>query len=162
MADIIIRELREADLDVVWSINQENVPAVGEETREDLARIHGQSVIALVAEVSDQVVGFCMVLLPGADYGSPNYEFFCERLDNFVYLDRVAVTENFQGIGIGAALYREVEMRTDAEWFALEVNTKPRNEGSLRFHAREGFVEMEELETRPGKMVSLMVKKLKG
>jgi predicted GNAT superfamily acetyltransferase len=103
-----------------------------------------------------------MVLLPGADYGSPNYEFFCERLDNFVYLDRVAVTENFQGIGIGAALYREVEMRTDAEWFALEVNTKPRNEGSLRFHAREGFVEMEELETRPGKMVSLMVKKLKG
>jgi predicted GNAT superfamily acetyltransferase len=162
MADIIIRELREADLDVVWSINQENVPAVGEETREDLARIHGQSVIALVAEVSDQVVGFCMVLLPGADYGSPNYEFFCERLDNFVYLDRVAVTKNFQGIGIGAALYREVEMKTDAEWFALEVNTKPRNEGSLRFHAREGFVQMEELETRPGKMVSLMVKKLKG
>jgi hypothetical protein len=162
MADIIIRELREADLDVVWSINQENVPAVGEETREDLARIHGQSVIALVAEVSDQVVGFCMVLLPGADYGSPNYEFFCERLDNFVYLDRVAVTENFQGIGIGAALYREVAMKTDAEWFALEVNTKPRNEGSLRFHAREGFVQMEELETRPGKMVSLMAKKLKG
>jgi predicted GNAT superfamily acetyltransferase len=162
MADIIIRELREADLDVVWFINQENVPAVGEETREDLARINGQSAISLVAEVSDQVVGFCMVLLPGADYGSPNYEFFCERLDNFVYLDRVAVTENFQGIGIGAALYREVEMRTDAEWFALEVNTKPRNEGSLRFHAREGFVEMEELETRPGKMVSLMVKKLKG
>jgi predicted GNAT superfamily acetyltransferase len=103
-----------------------------------------------------------MVLLPGADYGSPNYEFFCERLDNFVYLDRVAVTKNFQGIGIGAALYREVEMKTDAEWFALEVNTKPRNEGSLRFHAREGFVQMEELETRPGKMVSLMVKKLKG
>jgi predicted GNAT superfamily acetyltransferase len=47
-------------------------------------------------------------------------------------------------------------------WFALEVNTRPRNEGSLRFHAREGFVQMEELETRPGKMVSLMVKKLKG
>ena len=137
----------------------------GTSTPQDLvvrAAEFGQSAIALVAEVSDQVVGFCMVLLPGADYGSPNYEFFCERLDNFVYLDRVAVTENFQGIGIGAALYREVEMKTDAEWFALEVNTKPRNEGSLRFHAREGFVQMEELETRPGKMVSLMVKKLKG
>ena len=162
MTDIIIRELRLGDLDVVWSINQANVPAVGEETREDLAKIHEQSTIALVAEVSNQVVGFCMVLLPGADYGSPNYEFFCERLDNFVYLDRVAVTENFQGMGIGAALYREVELRSSAEWFALEVNTKPRNEGSLRFHAREGFVQMEELETRPGKMVSLMVKKLKG
>ena len=162
MAEIIIRAMTASDIEVVWAINQENVPAVGEETREDLAKIHEQSTIALVAEVSDQVVGFCMVLLPGADYGSPNYEFFCERLDNFVYLDRVAVTENFQGIGIGAALYREVEMKTDAEWFALEVNTKPRNEGSLRFHAREGFEQMEELETRPGKMVSLMVKKLKG
>jgi predicted GNAT superfamily acetyltransferase len=162
MTDIIIRELRLGDLDVVWSINQENVPAVGEETREDLAKIHEQSTIALVAEVSNQVVGFCMVLLPGAEYGSPNYEFFCERLDDFIYLDRVAVTENFQGKGIGAALYREVEVQTDAAWFALEVNTKPRNDGSLRFHAREGFVQMEELETRPGKMVSLMVKKLKG
>lgn len=162
MTDIIVRELRITDLEVVWSINQENVPAVGEETLADLSKIHDQSTIALVAEVSDQIVGFCMVLLPGADYGSPNYEFFCERLDNFIYLDRVAVTENFQGMGIGSALYREVEMRADAEWFALEVNTKPRNEGSLRFHAREGFVQMEELETRPGKTVSLMVKKLKG
>ncbi|MEY4655929.1 MAG: hypothetical protein RL073_156 [Actinomycetota bacterium] len=162
MTDIIVRELRVTDLEVVWSINQENVPAVGEETLADLSKIHDQSTIALVAEVSDQIVGFCMVLLPGADYGSPNYEFFCDRLDNFIYLDRVAVTENFQGMGIGSALYREVEMRADAEWFALEVNTKPRNEGSLRFHAREGFVQMEELETRPGKTVSLMVKKLKG
>jgi predicted GNAT superfamily acetyltransferase len=162
MTDIIIREMRATDLEVVWAINQENVPAVGEETLADLAKIHDQSTIALVAEVANQIVGFCMVLLPGADYGSPNYEFFCDRLDDFIYLDRVAITKNFQGMGIGAALYREVELRSGAEWFALEVNTKPRNEGSLRFHAREGFVQMEELETRPGKMVSLMVKKLKG
>ena len=162
MTDITIRAMTASDIEVVWAINQENVPAVGEETREDLAKIHEQSTIALVAEASNQVVGFCMVLLPGAEYGSPNYEFFCGRLDDFIYLDRVAVTENFQGMGIGATLYREVEVQTDAAWFALEVNTKPRNEGSLRFHAREGFVQMEELETRPGKTVSLMVKKLKG
>lgn len=162
MTDIIVRDLRVTDLEIVWSINQENVPAVGEETLANLSKIHEQSAIALVAEVSNQIVGFCMVLLPGADYGSPNYEYFCERLVDFIYLDRVAVTEKFQGMGIGAALYREVEMRANAEWFALEVNTKPRNDGSLRFHAREGFVQMEELETRPGKMVSLMVKKLKG
>jgi len=162
MTDIIVRDLRVTDLEIVWSINQENVPAVGEETLATLSKIHEQSAIALVAEVSNQIVGFCMVLLPDADYGSPNYEYFCERLVDFIYLDRVAVTEKFRGMGIGAALYREVEMRANAEWFALEVNTKPRNDGSLRFHAREGFVQMEELETRPGKMVSLMVKKLKG
>jgi GNAT superfamily N-acetyltransferase len=84
------------------------------------------------------------------------------NLTNFIYLDRVAVTAAWQGKGIGADLYREVESRSTADWFALEVNTKPRNEGSLKFHAREGFVEMEECETRPGKKVSLMAKKLRG
>ena len=162
MTDIIIRAMSTSDLEAVWAINQENVPAVGEETLEDLAKVHEQCAIALVAEASGSIAGFCMVLLPDADYGSPNFKFFCERLDDFIYLDRVAVTSDFQGKGIGAALYNEVEKLSDATWFALEVNTKPRNEGSLRFHAREGFVQMEELETRPGKMVSLMVKKLKG
>jgi len=162
MNDVIIRAMSTSDLDVVWTINQENVPAVGEEALEDLAKIHEQCTIALVAEVSGTIAGFCMVLLPNADYGSPNFQFFCDRLDDFIYLDRVAVTSEFQGKGIGSALYSEVEKLSDAMWFALEVNTNPRNEGSLRFHAREGFVQMEELETRPGKMVSLMVKKLKG
>ena len=162
MTDIIIRAMSTSDLEAVWAMNQENVPAVGEETLEDLAKIHEESAIALVAEVSGNIAGFCMVLLPDADYGSPNFKFFCDRLDDFIYLDRVAVTSDFQGRGIGAALYIEVEKLSDATWFALEVNTKPRNEGSLRFHAREGFVQMEEFETRPGKMVSLMVKKLKG
>jgi len=162
MNDIIIRAMTTTDLDVVWAINQENVPAVGEETLEDLAKVHEQCCIALVAEVSGSLAGFCMVLLPDAEYGSPNFKFFCDRLEDFIYLDRVAVSSKFQGMGIGAALYSEVEKLSDATWFALEVNTKPRNEGSLRFHAREGFEQMEELETRPGKMVGLMVKKLKG
>ena len=162
MTDIIIRAMTASDIEAVWIINQENVPAVGEETLADLAKVHEQCVIALVAEVTGTIAGFCMVLSPDANYGSPNFKFFCDRLEDFIYLDRVAVTSNFQGKGIGAALYSEVEKLSDATWFALEVNTKPRNEGSLRFHAREGFVQMEELETRPGKMVSLMVKKLKG
>ncbi|MFN5604141.1 MAG: GNAT family N-acetyltransferase, partial [Actinomycetes bacterium] len=78
----------------------------------------------------------------------------------FVYLDRVAITADSQGRGVGPMLYREVERRTTAPWFALEVNVQPPNEGSLRFHAREGFVEVDQLETRPGKIVSLMMKPL--
>jgi hypothetical protein len=30
----------------------------------------------------------------------------------------------------------------------------------MRFHRRQGFVEVEQLETRPGKVVSLMAKNL--
>jgi len=59
-------------------------------------------------------------------------------------------------------LYRKVEQMAEASLFALEVNIKPRNEGSLRFHTREGFTLLEEVETRPSKVVCFMIKKLKG
>ena len=162
MSEYQIRTMTDTDLPVVWQINQENVPAVGDETLDALTEIFHQSVIALSAVADERIVGFCLVLNPGQKYESPNYTYFCDRLESFIYLDRVAVTAEYQGKGVGASLYRRVEQSTDAHLFALEVNTKPRNEGSLRFHAREGFVQMEELETRPGKTVSLMVKRLKG
>ncbi|MTA29152.1 MAG: GNAT family N-acetyltransferase [Actinobacteria bacterium] len=160
VSDIIVRDMTLLDLEVVHAINEENVPAVGQETFDDLRAIFGVCSINLVAEIDGRVRGFCMVMPPGVDYGSPNYLYFCDRHEDFVYLDRVAITADSQGRGIGPMLYREVERRTTAPWFALEVNVQPPNEGSLRFHAREGFVEVDQLETRPGKIVSLMMKPL--
>jgi len=160
-ADIIVRDMTLDDLNVVHAINEENVPAVGQETFEDLRAIFDVCSINLVAEIDGRVRGFCMVMPPGTDYSSPNYLYFCERHADFVYLDRVAITADAQGRGIGPMLYREVERRSTAPWFALEVNVKPPNEGSMRFHAREGFVEVDRLETRPGKIVSLMMKPLR-
>jgi predicted GNAT superfamily acetyltransferase len=162
MNDFTIRAMVADDMDTVWTINQENVPAVGEETIEVLTGLFAISTISLVAEVDKAIVGFCIVLSPTTTYQSPNYRYFCERFDDFIYLDRVAVTSDYQGWGIGAAMYRKVEHLSDASIFVLEVNTKPRNEGSLRFHVREGFELLEELETRPGKLVAFMMKKLKG
>jgi predicted GNAT superfamily acetyltransferase len=162
MTDITIRAMTASDIEVVWAINQENVPAVGEETVEVLADLLSMSLFSLVAEADNVVVGFCMILGPQTQYRSPNYLYFCERYADFIYLDRVAVTSAFQGLGLGAAMYREVERLSGSTLFALEVNTKPRNEGSLRFHTREGFVLLEEVETRPGKMVGFMIKELKG
>lgn len=162
MNKFCIRSMSASDLDLVWAINQENIPAVGEETIDVLSDLFAMSTISLVAEVDNVVVGFCMCLSPQTKYQSPNYLYFCDRFDDFVYLDRVAVTSRFQGLGIGASLYRKVEHLTDSSLFVLEVNTKPRNEGSLRFHTREGFELLEEVETRPGKVVGFMMKKLKG
>ena len=82
----------------------------------------GQCSIALAAEVGGELAGFCLVLAPGADYGSVNYGWFAARYDDFAYLDRVAVDERHRDRGIGTALYAEVERRTTARWFLLEVN----------------------------------------
>lgn len=158
---MVIRDLTLADLDAVHRINDAGAPGVHPEPREKLEAITRACCVALVAEVEAQVVGFCQVLPPRADYGSVNYAWFSSRYDDFVYLDRVAVAPGFRDRGVGARLYEEVERRVSATWFTLEVNLRPRNEGSLRFHARRGFAEVGQQETDYGALVSLMAKRLR-
>jgi predicted GNAT superfamily acetyltransferase len=160
-----LRDYRSADLAAVHAINQAEVPAVGDETAEALATIAESSTIALVAEIDDRVAGFCLVLAPGADYGSLNYRWFSDRYDDFVYLDRIAIAPAFQRRGVGRAMYAEVE-RLAAErpaatcHFTLEVNLRPRNDTSLAFLAELGFIEVGQRETAYGTLVSLMAKPL--
>jgi len=156
-----IRDIEAADLDAIHAINEAGTPGVHSEPPAQLAAITRQSCIALVAEIDGAVAGFCQVLAPGAGYQSLNYAWFSARYEDFVYLDRVAVAAEHRGRGIGSRLYEEVERRAGAPWFTLEVNLRPRNDGSLRFHARRGFVEVGQQETDYGALVSLMAKKLR-
>lgn len=162
---MLLRDYRPADLTAIHDINEGEVPSVGSTTPDELAHIADQSVIAVTAEIDDQVAGFCLVLGRGADYGSGNYEWFTERYDDFVYLDRIAIPPVFQRRGIGAAMYAEVERlaseRTPtATQFLLEVNLRPRNDTSLAFHDRLGFAEVGQRDTDYGALVSMMAKPL--
>ena len=157
----IIRELTEDDLDLMLAINQENVPAVGPETAETMRQIFEWSFLALGVEVDKALVGYCLMMKPGLPYRSTNYQWFCDKYDDFIYLDRVAFTESHQGKGYGSLLYNEVESRSSEPLFTLEVNLEPRNDGSLRFHDRLGFVEVGQQVSGSGKLVSLMAKTLR-
>lgn len=159
-----LREFRPDDLTAVHTINDTEVPAVGSETAAALAAIAAESIITIVAEVDGEIGGFCMVLGPGADYASPNYAWFAQRYDDFVYLDRVAIPPAFRRRGLGRAMYAEVERlaaakRPTATDFLLEVNLEPRNDASLAFHADLGFTEVGQREG-DGKVVSMMAKRL--
>ena len=162
---MLIRDYRPADLDAVHVINEAEVPAVGTVTPEQLAHIASESSVALVAEIDGTVAGFCLVLAPGADYGSSNYAWFAERYDEFVYLDRIAISPTFQRRGLGRALYAEVERLApercpSAPHFLLEVNLRPRNDQSLAFHDQLGFVEVGRRDTDDGVTVSMLAKPL--
>lgn len=158
---MLIRPLVPADLPTLWALNQANVPAVGEETPAAMAELLAMSSLALGVEAEGALVGFSYSLPPGRPYASENYRWFSARYASFLYLDRVAFAEGHRGKGYGAAMYREVERQAgDAEWFLLEVNLEPRNDGSLRFHAREGFVEVGQQRVKD-KLVSLLAKRLR-
>lgn len=160
-----LRDVETSDLETILAINQACVPAVGTSTLDEIRSLAAMSVIALAADVGDELAGFCLVLPPGVDYRSMNYRWFSERYDDFVYLDRVAIAEPFRRAGIGHAMYAEVERRAAIErpgatHFTLEVNLRPRNDPSLAFHASLGFEEVGQQETDYGALVSLMAKPL--
>lgn len=147
------------DLPDVLRINQANVPEVGDLDLERLRTIVDEAAIALVVEQfgepsderdpgqDDGIVGFCIVLGPGASYDSVNYLWFMEHHPDSMYLDRVAFDSRAQGRGLGSQLYGRVDeiMRSThpaAPALTLEVNVDPPNEPSLAFHAKHGFVEV--------------------
>jgi predicted GNAT superfamily acetyltransferase len=162
MSTPIVRPVVAGDLPRLLEINQANVPAVGSVDVDRLGFIWGESPIALAVEDGGDVAGFCLVLGSDSEYDSVNYRWFTERYDRFMYLDRVAIDTAARGRGLGTRLYAEVDRlmreRADAEHLALEVNVDPPNEGSLRFHARLGFVEVGQQDTPYGIRVSMQMR----
>lgn len=158
--EIVIRPIEPADFDEVLAINEANVPEV---SALDLGRLRflvDESAFGLVVDVDGVIAGFCLVLGPGSRYDSVNYRWFMDRFDDAMYLDRVAFADDFQGRGLGTALYSEVHDRVSAidgiaRW-TLEVNLDPPNDGSLAFHAARGFTEVGQQHTPYGITVSLM------
>ena len=159
---IDLRPIDHADLPSVLALNNANVPAVNELDLAALRAIVKASTVALAAvdPTDAALAGFCLVLPPGTDYGSGNYAWFGERYQDFVYLDRVAVDADRRALGVGRALYAEVERLVAAQWFLLEVNLRPRNDASLAFHERLGFTEVGQRETDYGFLCSMLAKRL--
>jgi predicted GNAT superfamily acetyltransferase len=160
-AQPIIRPIVPSDFLKVLEINNSNVPALGELTLEKLHYLVEHSLHALVVE-SHTLVGFCITFAPNASYDSLNYLWFCERYEQFVYLDRIAFVPDAQGMGLGKLLYQQIEHlmnETNLPYpLCCEVNLKPPNPGSLRFHQSIGFVEVGRLGTADTKMVQLLAK----
>ena len=77
-----------------------------------------------------------------ADYDSPNFLWFRQRYDRFVYVDRVAVDRQARGRGHARRLYEDLfdhARRAGHAVVTCEVNSEPPNPSSDAFHAALGF-----------------------
>jgi len=163
---VLIRTATDADLDVLVSLNNVAVPAVNTLERADLARFTAMAPYFRAALLDEVVVGMMIALGPGTDYDSPNYRWFDQRYDAFLYVDRIVVDPALRSAGIGAALYDDLvsAARTGGvPRLACEVNLRPANDRSRRFHERLGFRAVGTQDTENGaKTVRLMIKDLEG
>lgn len=141
----MIRDYRPEDRAAVLAINEMNIPDVGDMDDVKLDLLLEQSAQFSVVDIEGVVVGIMILLGPGSTYASPNYRWFSERYDDFLYVDRIALAPEARGQGWGPALYASFAERAAeraAPVMTAEVNTVPRNDRSLRFHDINGFVEV--------------------
>jgi len=78
-----------------------------------------------------------------APYDNPNFNWFKQRYNTFIYIDRVIVSESSRGLGLATKLYRDLATKAvDAghDRIVCEVNRVPPNPGSDAFHLAMGFV----------------------
>ncbi len=158
-----IKDVSRDDLEEVLRLNEDSVPHV---SRIDLAQMEwfasNANYFRVVRHERD-LAGFLIGLRPGLPYSSPNYRWFSENYSDFGYIDRVAVSAAARRKGIASRLYQDFagSLRGKVNVMTCEVNIRPPNESSMRYHERQGFVRVATQETEGGKKeVALLEKKL--
>jgi len=158
--------IRQACLDDEDDILRLNAASIAATSPMDSVRFHSlfeMSAQTIVAEQDDSVVGFLMGFADGSPYDSVNYRWFSDRLKRFFYIDRIVVSEDTRGSGIGRAFYARIESwarGTGLHWLAAEMNLEPANTASLAFHAKQEFVAVGTQALDGGKVVSMQIRNL--
>tara|TARA_B110001452_G_scaffold263289_1_gene264519 strand:- start:688 stop:1167 length:480 start_codon:yes stop_codon:yes gene_type:complete len=139
-----IRRLEPKDVAVAWEINEQGLPGTGQVSHDEMTDLLSLSELPIGVFERDALLGFVLCLVPRTKYGSLNYAWFNQRYEEFLYVDRIAVAEKHRDRGIGTLLYQKVIAYAEQRAcpVAAEVNLKPPNPGSIRFHHRHNFTEV--------------------
>lgn len=158
---IHIRDVQEDELDTVLALNNaagRNILAL------DAAKVryfHDNAAYFRVAVIGGHIAGFLIGLNEDSGHDSPNFRWFRERLDRFLYIDRIVIAKAHRGAGLGRIFYADVqsfaEVRTPR--IACEVFLEPGNDIALLFHGTFGFHEAgQQVMSGAERRVSLLVK----
>ncbi len=118
---------------------------------------------AFYARIGPPQAGFLLAFDQDADYASPNFLWFHQKLSRFVYVDRIAIVESARGLGPATGLYLDLFEQARAvghDTIVCEVNIDPPNPTSDAFHARLDFTAIGRAKLNNGKSVRYLKRAL--
>ena len=142
---MVIRNAIADDFDWILQLNEESVHFLSPLTSVRLQALHAEAAYHRVINHDGMIAGFLLAFREGTSYDSRNYLWFKQRHEQFLYIDRVVVSKDFQGQGIGNKLYEDIfsfARNSGVTRITCEFDIAPPNHASKRFHERFGFREV--------------------
>ena len=146
-----ISRVSAGDEPAILALNNEHAAELSWLEPERLSFLLGE---AFYARRIGALEAFIMTFDQDADYDSPNFLWFRERYQRFVYVDRVVVAGAARGRGHARRIYEDLfnhVTRAGHTIVTCEVNAEPPNPASDAFHAALGFVEVGDAVIHGGK-----------
>ena len=167
MINFRFRAAAPSDFTAILALNFESEHFLSPLNPAKLSRLEKEAAVFQVATSAHTIAGFLLVFGPQANYDSPNFLWFKARYQDFLYVDRIVISESFRGHHLASTFYEQLDSIAIARGIThvvCEVDIDPPNPASLRFHEKLGFVEVGKQSVPAGdkggrqKLVSLQVK----
>ena len=158
-----IVDLAGLELAAFTRLNNEHARETSWLREEEFERLVGMAFYARGFESEAGAEAFLIALDEKALYRNPNFEFFLERHERFVYIDRIITASHARRRGLAGRLYDDLFVRAQGAGHAVvgcEVNLDPPNPASDSFHARLGFMEVGRAQLGNGKTVRYLERNL--
>jgi uncharacterized protein len=141
---IVIRDVREHELDSVLALNNNAGLAILPLDTAKVHRFYEQAEYFRVAERDGNLAGFLVGFGSDSAHDSSNFAWFRERYPQFFYIDRIVVASRRRGGGVGRAFYADVQSYAELRYphLACEVFLDHGADPALLFHGSFGFREV--------------------
>lgn len=141
---ILIRDVQEHELDAILAMNNAAGSGILPMNQTQIQYFWRSADYFRVAESDNCLVGFLIALSQDAEYESSNFNWFKQRYEKFVYVDRIVIAKGQRSAGIGRLFYADVlsysEVRAPA--VVAEVFMEKSTHPALLFHGSFGFYEV--------------------
>ncbi len=158
-----------SDFPAILALNYQSEEFLSPLDLPKLIRISNEASFFQVAIAAESVAGFLLAFLPKAEYDNPNFLWFKARYADFLYIDRIVISQDFRRHHLATQLYADLQAQAVARGIpqlVCEIHIDPPNLVSLRFHQKQGFAEVGQQSVEDPhtgsdkKIVSLQIKEL--